>query len=603
MKNTQLQAIKTSWDFLSKKHKYAIISLFAFQSLAGILEMAALNASAIFIATVIDPEFTNRNEAISFVFSYFGGVDDRDSLIIVGVITAILLASGFLLNFLVQFLSEYMGYRISRYLTSNALAKMIRTPYQWFHKQNAAETAQRLFSDGSAFGAAVFPSLLELAYSGLLLVIASAVIVWTLSTETIFVAFAMAGVSVLTITIVRPLIARRAQVQRDSALKCNRNGIEIIRGAKEIQLKGRERFYVSGFMVPFEAWCLNRVALNILQRATPLVLLLVGQIGLISIVLLMLKLEVPKGELTVQVALLGVIVSRLVPAISRAAGNVTKLTATIPYISSYSSFIRELDQAHPTDASGCNKKIPDNWQSIELKDVSFGYSLDQPAVRGLNIKIDNKRIHGFLGRSGSGKTTTIDLIARLYGGYTGKILIDHEDFTQFSRKDWYHRIGYVVQTPFLSDDSLRRNIAIGMEQADIDEAHLAWCVAAAGLEETIQALPRGLETPVGDAGMQLSGGQKQRIAIARALYDRPDVLILDEATSALDSLTEKAIQETVRSLKGSITIIIIAHRLSTLRDCDRLFLLDNGKVVGQGSWDELTEASDLFRQMQQGQLP
>ena len=198
----------------------------------------------------------------------------------------------------------------------------------------------------------------------------------------------------------------------------------------------------------------------------------------------------------------------------------------------------------------------------------------------------------FIGRSGAGKTTLIDMILGLVQPKSGNVMFDGYNISQ-NINFWYQRISYIPQTISFIDDTIRKNVALGIY--DIDEKQLSRCIDDAQLTGFIQSLPNGLETEIGDKGVRLSGGQRQRIGIARALYKNPDILIFDEATSALDVETERALTESIKNLSGSKTIIIVAHRISTIKDSDIIFVLENGEVKGKGKFDELLATNKWFQ--------
>jgi len=203
-----------------------------------------------------------------------------------------------------------------------------------------------------------------------------------------------------------------------------------------------------------------------------------------------------------------------------------------------------------------------------------------------------------VGATGSGKTTTVDLILGLLEAQVGVLEVDGQAITEHNRRAWQRAIGYVPQQIYLADDTVAANIAFGLQEKDIDQAAVERAAKIANLHEFVaNELPQQYQTTVGERGVRLSGGQRQRIGIARALYHNPQVLILDEATSALDNLTEQAVMEAVHNLGHEITIILIAHRLSTVKACDTVYLLEKGELKAQGTFDELTQANERFRAM------
>jgi ABC-type multidrug transport system fused ATPase/permease subunit len=241
-------------------------------------------------------------------------------------------------------------------------------------------------------------------------------------------------------------------------------------------------------------------------------------------------------------------------------------------------------------------------ERLELEGMRYAYpKSERGALDGLDLAIDARTTVGIVGGTGAGKTTTVDVILGLLAPQAGELRVDGVPVTEANRRGWQNAIGYVPQSIFLTDDSVAANIAFGLPADEIDHAAVERAAKIAELHNFVMdELPEGYATQVGERGVRLSGGQRQRIGIARALYHDPDVLILDEATSALDNLTEKAVMDAVHNLGHAKTIILIAHRLSTVRDCDMIFMLERGRVVARGSYDELLESSQKFRAMAAG---
>jgi ATP-binding cassette subfamily C protein len=235
--------------------------------------------------------------------------------------------------------------------------------------------------------------------------------------------------------------------------------------------------------------------------------------------------------------------------------------------------------------------------SICLDDVWFRYAgSDDYVLRGIELTIRKGESVAFVGPSGGGKSTLIDVILGILQPECGSVRADGADIRE-DLAAWQRIVGYVPQSPYLIDGTVRQNIALGLDDRDIDDLAVARVVAAASLEELVNSLAEGLNTNIGERGVRLSGGQRQRIAIARALYDGPQVLVMDEATSALDNLAEQGIMQAASSLKGQRTILLIAHRLSTVRNCDRVVFLCGGTITGVGTYESLLASHEEFRNM------
>ena len=236
--------------------------------------------------------------------------------------------------------------------------------------------------------------------------------------------------------------------------------------------------------------------------------------------------------------------------------------------------------------------------SIRLNDVTFSYpNKGSPVISNMSLEIPENSLIGFAGPSGSGKSTLIDIILGLLIPNSGSLVLGENTISKNNTYLLQSRVGYVPQTIFLSDNTIKNNIAFGLDDADIDEMKINNCIDQSQLQDFINSLPDGLETMVGEKGVQLSGGQRQRIAIARALYRKPKILVLDEATSALDGLTEQKIMQSIHKIASDITVIIIAHRLNTIKECDMIYFIESGKIVDSGSYDELISTNAKFQSL------
>jgi ABC-type multidrug transport system fused ATPase/permease subunit len=286
---------------------------------------------------------------------------------------------------------------------------------------------------------------------------------------------------------------------------------------------------------------------------------------------------------------------RLMPALQAIYSAVTQLRFAGPALDALHADLMSLQPAHPN----FNQEAITLKQAITLNQIQFRYpNAPQPALKKLSLTIPAKSTVGLVGATGSGKTTTVDLILGLLEAQQGTLDVDGQAITEHNRRSWQRAIGYVPQQIYLADDTVAANIAFGLDAKDIDQSAVERAARIANLHEfVINELPQQYQTSVGERGVRLSGGQRQRIGIARALYHSPQVLILDEATSALDNLTEQAVMEAVHNLGHEITIILIAHRLSTVKACDTIFLLEKGELKAQGTFDELTHANEKFRAM------
>ena len=291
---------------------------------------------------------------------------------------------------------------------------------------------------------------------------------------------------------------------------------------------------------------------------------------------------------------------KLLPAFQQVYANATYIKSSSPALDNiYEDVSRwvELSNKNFYSKENDDRKISFS-KSLVLSNLSFKYpNKDKCAIENINLSILPNQLIGFVGESGSGKSTLADLIIGLISQNSGEIIIDGINLTSENLRAWQNGIGYVPQSIFLADASVAENIAFGVRLEDIDSNQIQRVIKLSNLENTINRLQNGVDTIIGEQGVQLSGGQRQRIAIARALYQDPNILVFDEATSALDGLTEKSIMQSIKTLSKTKTIILIAHRLNTVKDCNRIFLFNDGKLIDSGNYKELKDNNAEFNKM------
>jgi ABC-type multidrug transport system fused ATPase/permease subunit len=362
---------------------------------------------------------------------------------------------------------------------------------------------------------------------------------------------------------------------------------------KDVKLTGRQPFFEERFRDVRRALGDTKR-----RRASAATLARVGVeatliLGMLIVVFLVMRADASSGDTVSVLALFAYTGFRVVPSANRIMLNSGYIREAHPWVRGMDEDMRKLrvPAIRPFEPS------PPMLQStLTCEDVSFRYEdSTAPALENVSFTITRGQSVGIVGPTGAGKSTLVDVLLGLLAPATGRVLIDGEPLAGKERA-WQRQIGYVSQDVYLLDDTLRRNIAFGIPESAIDERRLAAAVFHSRLEEVVNAMPQRLETMVGEDGVRLSGGQRQRVAIARALYHDPPVLVFDEATAALDNQTEREVTEAIASMHGSRTLIAIAHRLSTVKSCDQLIYLRDGKLAGVGTYEELL-GDPSFRQL------
>jgi len=353
-------------------------------------------------------------------------------------------------------------------------------------------------------------------------------------------------------------------------------------GVKDVKVLGREDHFVTQYAehLTGNAAVLRRFSVaQALPRSGLEILTIIGLAVLVA------TMVASGRELTAILPVLGLFAAaafRLLPAVNRVINNLQIINVSRPMVD---DLYRDL--ALPSPGSRIRSDHEKFNDKIAVRDVSFAYqSTSTEALANVSLQICRGEAVGLVGPSGSGKSTLIDILLGLLVPQSGQILVDNTD-VHLDVRWWQDQIGYVPQSIFLTDDTLRRNVAFGLPKGKIDDDFVRAAIRSAQLEDFVATLPAGLDTVVGERGVRLSGGQRQRIGIARALYHNPSVLVLDEATSSLDAETEHGVMEAVRALQGNKTVIIVAHRLSTVEYCDRLYRLEDSRIVDEGSFHDV----------------
>jgi ABC-type multidrug transport system fused ATPase/permease subunit len=357
---------------------------------------------------------------------------------------------------------------------------------------------------------------------------------------------------------------------------------EGLAGAKEVKLLGREEEFLARFRRHnVESARVGRYQ-RTLDQMPRLWLELLAVSGLAGLVLVMVSRGADMVGIAPVLGLFAAAAFRLMPSVNRVISSVQSLRFGRAAIDTLHAEFGSLAASTSVATGSCTLD-----KCIELDQVTYAYpGSATPAVHDLSIRIARGETVGFVGHSGSGKSTLVDLVLGLLTPSSGKVCVDGSDI-QPRLRAWQNLVGYVPQTIYLTDDSLRRNVAFGLPSEAIDDEAVWLALRAARLDDFVRSLPTGLDTTVGERGVRLSGGQRQRIGMARALYHDPAVLVLDEATSALDSTTEREVMAAVDALRGHKTVLVVAHRLSTVERCDRLYRLEDGRIAHTGSYDQV----------------
>lgn len=389
------------------------------------------------------------------------------------------------------------------------------------------------------------------------------------------------------------LAASTASGQRYSLLS------EGFGGIKDVLLLGRQRNFVERFKAAGEHLSYSLGTNQSITQTPRYVMEVIAFGSIISLVIYLLNsYEGDLGAILPALAVYALAGFKLLPAFQNIYSSIANIKAGLPAFAEIRTDLHASKKRPPLSFMDVNIESVNLRHSIKLENIEFTYpGKTIPALVQLNMEIPAKKVIGIVGATGSGKSTLIDLILGLIQPDHGQICIDGKPLAFGQLRGWQNSLGYVPQSIYLANASILDNVAFGLLAEEIDLARANKAIKLAHLDELVSQLPKGVDTMVGERGVQLSGGQRQRIGIARSLYHEADVLILDEATSALDGITEKFIMDAIHDFSGDKTIIMIAHRFATVQKCDIIYMMENGRVVDQGNYNELLSRNDTFKRM------
>jgi ABC-type multidrug transport system fused ATPase/permease subunit len=394
----------------------------------------------------------------------------------------------------------------------------------------------------------------------------------------------------------RRRVGRLGRINRELNEKRLRAATEAISAIKDVKLLGREQYFVDRLASIYADIRRNTVAFNMITEAPRNVLEIVSVAAILVIFL------VAFGETGTLAATAGIVSTivvalyRLMPILHRILSGGYALRFSLAVRDAFARAFTE-GAARLAERGPAGAAVPFE-REIRFDNVTFKFpGQERAALDGLNLEIRHNTIVGLVGASGAGKTTLVEILLGLLESEAGRVLVDGRALDAGNARAWQGSVAYVPQTIYLADDSILRNIAFGVPDVRIDRQQAAEAARMAHLDGLVAGLPKGMATVTGERGVRLSGGQRQRIGIARALYRRAKLLVLDEATSALDGITESIIEQAITELAGKMTVLIIAHRLTTVRHCDVIHLMEDGRIVASGRYEDLIRDNATFRAM------
>tara|TARA_B110001454_G_scaffold186140_1_gene182761 strand:- start:756 stop:2516 length:1761 start_codon:yes stop_codon:yes gene_type:complete len=550
-----------------------------------------------FFMVLSRPQMIEIQPAVSAAYHGLGFTDHHSFLIAFGLVAFAIVVLAALIRIATTFMMNLFAQKSGHRMAERLLETYLRQPYVFFLQRHSSELTKKITADSQMLVSfIVLPGMYVIAYT--LVVLTMTGVMLALDP---FVALSVGGViGGMYVLIYKASKKMLLHIGQDLEIANTQrfSSIEVaIGGIKDIKLMGREDVYLDQFR-PASLRAARHQAISAAIAESPRYLIEAVAIGgALTLALLLLATGRGAGLVLPGLSVYALAGYKLIPAAQRVFSGLSNLQVGDSVLNAIRDDFAQTESPRPRPATPAVAMQP--MREIVLDNVGFSYpNMQKTAIEGITLTIGVGTSVGLVGGTGAGKTTLVDIILGLLRPSEGRIIVDGVPIDEHNLPSWQQALGYVPQTIFLADTTVAENIALGVAHSAIDMEKVEECARMAQIHDFIVSdMPEGYETRVGERGVRLSGGQRQRIGIARALYRDPSVLVLDEATSALDTLTEKAVMESVQALSHQKTIIMIAHRLTTVRPCDTIFMLDKGGLAEQGNYNELLKSSRKFKAM------
>lgn len=560
-----------------------------------------------FLTVLADPSSIQTSPALAWLYGKFGfsSIDGFLMALGLGSLSVILFASA--AQICRAYAIEIFTSRQIESLSTRLFANYLQHPYTYFLDRHTGDMGTQILTVSQQVVDRFFRPAAEIVAATCSSIAVLILVFWISPAASLASLAVLGGIYGMTYLLTRRRIARLARQSHAAHRARYRISVEALGGIKAIKVLNRESTYIERFKIPAREVAHSQAVTGLTAEVPNYVLQALAFGGIVALALVLLgtsdgDVQSNLGGILPIVGLFAFAGQRLLPELHRIYAGVTHMQqGRITVEAVFTDLIENRSQKNttPEDVSPMGLR-----KSVTFDHVDFKYpNTDQAGLLDVSFTIHLGERVGVVGTTGAGKSTLADILLGLMPAQNGSVAVDGVKLDAGNFRSWQKSLGYVPQDIFLVDASIRENIALGSKPEEIDEKRVAEACRIAQLNDFIKSeIPNGLDSMIGERGVRLSGGQKQRIGIARAIYQQFDLLILDEATSALDNITEKAVLAAIDALPSEKSVVMIAHRLSTVRNCDRILLLDNGRLVANGSWGELQESSALFREMTRGHV-
>ena len=589
-----MKALKNIYSVFSNSDKKNIGYLFIGVLITGLFEVAGIASIAPFMAVVTTPDLIHSNQYLSLIYNYFDFNGDAEFLIAFGVGVVLLLVITNIFSAFVVWRLTLFVYLLSHRLSVKLLENYLNKPYQFFLENNTIELGKNvLFEIARGVNSAVLPALLTLSKAIIIILIVGLLLM--INPQLVLIAAAvLGGAYVLIYMSLSSQLLKEGEVAVTSTSAKFKYVTEAFSAIKELKLYDKNDDFVSQYFIESQIFAKANTNQSMISQIPKYFVETVAFGGIIFLIIFLISKGQRFSEVIPMVSVFALAAYRLIPALQQSYSHISNIKYNSPILE---ILARDLNDTNVRNiAKNTVQTLPN--KDINIINLSYSYQNSNKLIlKKISLTIKKNTTVGIVGLTGSGKTTLINLIMGLITPISGSISVGKTVLDDTSMASWQKNIGYVPQDIFLMDDTIKNNIIFSNALTDINIDEVIHAAKLAGISSFIESLPQGYDTKVGERGVRLSGGQVQRIGIARALYRKPSVIVFDEATNALDGITEKILIETIHKISHQKTIIMIAHRLTSVKRCDSIHLIENGIISESGSYEQLISKESSFKKM------
>lgn len=576
-----VQIVKKLRVLLDRKQKRAMAGLMVLMIIGAFLQTAGVGMLVQAVNVVMDPQVLEKGGIVKDFYDFLGYRDFKSFSVMVMVFLVVTFAVKNLFLFVQQKLTLAFVYTNQFATSERMMRSYLRRGYEFYLNADTAVVQRSITSDVNNMYALIL-ALLQLMSDGVMSLFVVGYCLMTNGVLTMLLAASLVLLMALIKNILKPIMYKAGKDNQDYYSGLFKWISQTVQGIKEVKVTGKEQYFVDEYRKCGSGY-VSAVQRYSLYNNIPKLLIETVCIAVMMGYMIVLTLLGTATENMLEVlSTLAAAAFVLLPAVNRINNQINSIAYFEPFFMGVSDNLQDEISDNKVDISFATdeEKLPLR-RAIELKDIVYAYpNTDKLIFDHASLTIPIGTSVGIVGTSGAGKSTIVDILLGLLEVQEGSICADGAEVKSRYR-NWLKNIGYIPQMIFMLDDTIRRNVAFGVHDENIDEERVWEVLREAQLDEFVRELPEGLDTGIGERGIRLSGGQRQRIGIARALYYDPEVLILDEATSALDNDTEAAIMDSINRLHGRKTLVIIAHRLQTIEKCDLVYRVENGQAIAQ----------------------